>query len=348
MDREDFLVARQYLNEVSPRPDTTSVVQNDILNGNFDLTVIIPCYNEEKYLKQCLDSVIRQRKKYKIKLVIIDDGSTDGTADILKEYVGIPDVVIISQPNRGFSGARNSGLKQIDSRYLFFLDSDDYLLENTIEPMLDIADKYQADIIEAQVLNQADGQLIRTEKPFESTKEADICQLSGYVWGKLIKAELFREVHFPEQYWYEDTIMTYLIYPRCSKAVKYNQDVYVYRRNPEGITAKSYGKKKSIDTFWITELMLEDMERLDIPMDQKIYEKLLDQIALNYIRTEDMEEAVKVAGFMLTITWFAKLHQQYTTSCRFQSILEKALDIQDYKLYQEGCKILWSRRNILE
>lgn len=344
MDKTDIIIARQYLNTVSPKPNTTAIIQNNFtVSGLHDLTVIIPCYNEEKYIKQCIDSVLKQINKYKIKIVIVNDGSTDYTINILKEYETFQDIIIINQENRGFSGARNRGLQEIDSNYVFFLDADDYLIENTLEKMLDIALEYQADIIESQMLSLVGEQLILQKTPTGNVTEIIPSKLSGYVCGKMINTELFHNICFPEHYWYEDSIMAYLIYPRCQKTIQYNQNVYVYRKNTEGITCKSLNQKKSIDTYWITELMLENMNSLAIEITQDIYELILRQIALNYVRTQNQESYVKIAIFVLTSEWFRKLHSQYSTTFRFSSILEKALDIPDYNLYETGCTILWNK-----
>ncbi len=341
MTREEFLVARDFLNATSPKLDNWAVADNVIGEKEFDVTIIIPCYNEEKYVRQCLDSVLAQKTEYKLRTLIINDGSTDGTAEILAEYAGEPGFCIVNQENRGFSGARNRALETINSRYVLFLDSDDYLVEGTLDGLIKTADEYGADVVEAGMLNLVQGKLLKGENAFDTTGVVDSFELSGYVGGKLVAAELFKDVKFPENYWYEDIIMTFLIYTRCKCAVKYNQDFYVYRRHPEGITATSGGKVKSIDTYWLTELMLCDMEKLGIEMNQTIYGSILNQIALNFVRTDELSENVKVAIFMLTLEWFGKLHEQFSATDRFQAILEKALSVEDYNLYKQACVLLW-------
>lgn len=346
MNKEEFEVARAFLNSVSEKPESSSIANNRIADKEYDVTIIIPCYNEEKYIGQCLDSVLNQKTDYKIKTIIINDGSTDGTAEILKNYADAPGFQIINQDNRGFSGARNTGLELINSRYIMFLDSDDYLVDNSLDGMIKAADEYKADIVEAQMLNLVDGELLRGENAFEYTGEVNPGELSGYVWGKVIVSELFENLKFPENYWYEDTIMTFLVYTRCKKAIKYNQDLYVYRRNPDGITAMSRGKDKAVDTYWITELMIFEMEKLGIRFNQEIYEKLLHQIALNYVRTNELPENVNLAIFMLTVEWFRELDKAFLVTDKFQAILEKAIRVEDYNLYKQACILLW-QKNLL-
>ncbi len=343
MNQQDYKIARDFLSSVSAKPESSSVAENKMADKEYDVTIIVPCYNEENHIKQCLDSVLSQKTDYKIKTIIINDGSTDGTAEILGKYENVPGFEIIHQCNRGFSGARNRGLEVINSRYILFLDSDDYLIDDSLHNMVKVADQYVADIVEAQMLNLVEEELIRNEKVFEKTGEVEVQQLSGYVWGKLILSELFEMIKFPEKYWYEDTIMEFLVYPRCKKVVKYNKDVYVYRRNPNGITATSQGKNKAVDTYWITELMLADMRELGIEMTQPIYESILNQIAINYIRVSTLPDNVQLAVFMLTVELYKGLGVNYAVTDRFKNILEKALSLEDFNLYKQVCELLWQK-----
>ena len=94
------------------------------------VSVIIPVYNVEKYLRECLDSVVNQTIK-DIEIICVNDGSTDGSLDILNEYCSNDDrFVIINQENQGLSVARNNGLNSASGDYIAFIDSDDYLLNN--------------------------------------------------------------------------------------------------------------------------------------------------------------------------------------------------------------------------
>ena len=92
-----------------------------------EISVIIPVYNVESYLRQCLDSVVNQTFE-DIEIICVDDGSTDGSLDILNKYASSDNrFKIISQPNQGLGTARNNGLKLACGNYIYFLDSDDYI-----------------------------------------------------------------------------------------------------------------------------------------------------------------------------------------------------------------------------
>ncbi len=111
------------------------------------VSVIIPVYNAEKYLNQCMDSIINQTLR-DIEIICVDDGSSDHSLDILKEYQEKDNrVKVISQKNGGAGAARNNGLRQASGEYLSFLDSDDFFEPDMLEMALENAEKYQADFV---------------------------------------------------------------------------------------------------------------------------------------------------------------------------------------------------------
>lgn len=101
----------------------------------------MPAYNLEQYIGECLNFVLSQSAKWSYRVIVIDDGSTDRTGEIIDTYKTDKRVKIIHQENRGFSGARNRGLDELDSRYVTILDSDDILMRHAIETFLDQAVK---------------------------------------------------------------------------------------------------------------------------------------------------------------------------------------------------------------
>ena len=349
LSKEDLLFVRSFLNTVCPKPETTSIFFKDIVEPKVDLRIVVPCYNEEEYLEECLQSIVNQKTQYKWEVICINDGSTDRTADILEMYSKYENVRVIHQENKGFSGARNRGMEILDCRYYMFVDADDILCENAVEEMLQIAEEYNADMVEGDLKSFVHEEELEDigQKEKGAIKEIESNQISGYTCGKVIKSKLFQNIIFPEKYWFEDSIMAYLIAPQCDRIIKYEKCIYLYRRNMKGITATAGKNVKCIDTYWITELMLEDREKLNMPMDLKMYEKFLDQIALNYVRIEQMNEEIKTSIFFLTADLYGRYAKGFTATSKFYGILERALQLGNYSLYQDGCKILW-KRNILK
>jgi len=102
------------------------------------LSVILPIYNVEAYLRQCLESVYNQTVHGGMEVICVNDGSTDGSRDIIQEFKDrYTDLIIVDRKNGGLSAARNSGIKIANGKYIYFLDSDDYLLENTLKNALE-------------------------------------------------------------------------------------------------------------------------------------------------------------------------------------------------------------------
>ena len=95
------------------------------------LSIIIPCYNSEKFIAKTINMLLRQDLS-NCELLLINDGSTDGTLSVLQKYRSIPEVVIINQVNKGVSEARNAGLLVAQGQYIYFLDSDDMLTDGSL------------------------------------------------------------------------------------------------------------------------------------------------------------------------------------------------------------------------
>ena len=132
------------------------------------ISVIVPVYNVQNYLRQCLDSIIGQSFS-NFEMICINDGSTDDSPQILEQYAALDSRIrIISQPNRGLSAARNAGLAQATAEYIFFIDSDDYIEPDTLEKLFDTARRTGADLTCADFLpfpeTEADQKETKTNK----------------------------------------------------------------------------------------------------------------------------------------------------------------------------------------
>lgn len=131
-------------------------------------SVIIPVYNTAAYVEDCIESVYQQTMQ-EIEVIAINDGSTDNSYDILlKMQERYPDLIVISQDNHGLGYTRNVGLERAKGKYIYFLDSDDYILEETLETCYRRAEDYQLDVVLFDAV------------AFEETKEGRIEQFGAY------------------------------------------------------------------------------------------------------------------------------------------------------------------------
>lgn len=115
-------------------------------NEHVDLSIIMPAYNVEKYIKEAIDSVLNQKTKYNYELIIVNDGATDNTKKIIQS-IESDKIKYIEQKNQGLSGARNTGINNAVGKYITFMDSDDLLEDGSIEIMMDALINNKADVV---------------------------------------------------------------------------------------------------------------------------------------------------------------------------------------------------------
>lgn len=299
------------------------------------MQVVIPAYKVEKYIEDCVDSVLSQTTHYHVLLTIVNDGSPDRTREILSKYENLPNVEIIDQENRGFSGARNAALKCIKASYITFLDSDDRLLPGSIDTWLDKAFYTDADIVEGSYLLFSDnGCNGNVEKKQESMGDRWLGVLSGYPWGKVYRASLFEKLQYPEGYWFEDTVCSFLIYPQCKKIVTVPDVVYNYRLNPNGITATCSGNPKVLDTLLITIQLLEEAKSLNLKFDSQLYDMFLLQVRNNYNRVSSLHDSeLDKIVFLISCNLKREYFADFRTSNADMRLIEQSMEEVDFLHY---------------
>lgn len=152
------------------------------------ISVIVPVYNSEKYINHCLDSILKQKGNFEI--VIVDDGSTDSTPQILKEYQkNNSNIKLITQKNEGVSSARNKGLKASTSKYITFVDSDDWLEPNAFEKSINVIKKDSPDILLASHYDVYDKEWVKNTRGEEEAK--NIPEIRKFPSRSLDKISLF-------------------------------------------------------------------------------------------------------------------------------------------------------------
>ena len=297
-DAEDILTS--YL-----EAPIATCVGNNILAPKYDLQIVVPAYNVEKYIAECLDSVLQQRTEFSYIVTVVNDGSTDSTSKILEQiYSKNRDKMeVISQANRGLSGARNAGLQILKGRYITFLDSDDMLADGAIQVLMENADEKNS---KCSVMDIVQGSWsVGTD--LNGTCIQHATELSGFPWGKIYRAELFEHFQFPEGYWFEDTPISFILYGCNLKTKVIDNVVYRYRINPKGITATAQKSRRCVETYYITALCLKEIPRFGVRYDQRAYEYFLNQCVMNELRIKHRTRKIREAVFVLE----AELKEQY-------------------------------------
>lgn len=324
--------AKTLLNTLHTDLHNSCICQNQIATTpQYDLQIIVPAYNVGKYIKECLDSVLSQKTSFSYIVKVINDGSTDNTAKILETYRTHNNIEIIHQENKGFSGARNTGLKKINARYLMFLDSDDKLAPGAIEVLMKTAHETDADIIEG-ASQKFYGPFVTQRYHHTDEKQASANSLYGFAWGKVYKSEMFARIQFPEGYWFEDTLCALILHPLAKKITTVSQCVYCYRTNFKGISRTFRGKPKCLDSYYICEQLLADRMKLGLPMDEKFLHNIAYQFRLNSnriasLKRQDIDKAVFILQGDLIRHYFPNIN---TKSDLIQSFING--DYQTFKL----------------
>ena len=175
------------------------------------ITVIVPCYNMEKYIAKTLDSLVDQTLKG-LDILVIDDGSTDKSAAIVSDYAArFPNIRMISKENGGISSARNCGLDNIRSPYFGFLDSDDYVEADMFEKMYDRITADGSDICTCNFIKEWPDREVKTEDSAYRNSSEMIRRLFATLWSKIYRTELIKkyDLEFPVGYRYEDACFLY-------------------------------------------------------------------------------------------------------------------------------------------
>lgn len=209
------------------------------------ISVIVPIYNVEAYLPACLDSLSSQTFQ-NFELILVDDGSSDRSGVICDDYAAEhPNTRVLHQANAGVSQARNNGVATAQGEYIAFIDSDDLVTPDYLEYLLDLAEKYHADISCGEKVYYYDGQTpvrpLRDETERRITVGqalSEICYntISICLWSKLFKRSLLEKHAFPVGQLYEDIATTYKLIGDSNGVVCGNRVIYFWRQRPNSIT----------------------------------------------------------------------------------------------------------------
>ena len=224
------------------------------------ISIVVPIYNVENYLRQCLDSIQNQTYK-KFECIMVNDGSTDSSQQIAEEYLTDNRFKLINQSNKGLSGARNTGISHIreESTFVAFVDSDDYIYPDFLETLIEYIED-DVDVIEGMIENfhdeiKVDRVCHDFEKQTLMTKDDKLGkfalnELRVSVFPKLFRKSLLTEDFFPEGWIFEDLAVVPELVSYSGKWIKLPKVIYGYRIRPNSITTKEFSEEK-LDVFKI-------------------------------------------------------------------------------------------------
>ena len=228
-----------------------------------DLSIIVPVYNVERYIRPCLESIFLQGlNENRFEVIIVNDGTKDRSMEVIQDFIEQQkNITIINQENQGLSVARNNGIAVAKGEYVFMPDSDDLLIENSLKPLLEIALESQADLIVADFKSMTDNEIEQTntsllqlemfnyrEKTGEELFLEDLNPYHCYVWRTLYRSDFLKEnnMSFVPGIYIQDVPFTHECYLKAKKCIRTYWLLNIYRKGHESATF-SFNIKKTKD-----------------------------------------------------------------------------------------------------
>lgn len=233
------------------------------------ISILIPMYNVDKYISKCIESVLNQTYD-NIEIILINDGSTDKTYDICKEYqLKDPRIVLVNNINEGVAKARNVAITKASGDYLMFVDADDYILPDCVDYMYGLIIKFNADIsvcnYEIIYENTQNYAMLNEEEKIMEFNQYEALEnllyqkeLDVSPWGKLYKKEVFFDVEYPNGFIYEDFGTFYKNIFKSQKIVYSSKKKYNYLIRKTSTTGRKFSNK-DFDMISLSRKMEEEI-----------------------------------------------------------------------------------------
>lgn len=222
------------------------------------ISIIVPVYNVEGYLKKCLNSICDQTYK-NLEIIIVDDGSTDCSGKICDDYTRKDKRIrVIHQVNGGLSAARNKGLDVATGEYIGFVDGDDWIDNDMYEFLYYLLSQHKADIsICSHYVEKGNATKVKyASNAVQEMSSKEAIQLlaedkviRNYAWDKLFKRSLFAQLRFPLNRYFEDIAVMYLVFYEASKVILKGCPKYHYLYRDNSIMRSRYNPEKEYHLF---------------------------------------------------------------------------------------------------
>lgn len=236
------------------------------------VSVIVPIYNADKYLKECIESLLNQTYT-NLEIICLNDGSTDSSTKICKELSETDNrIILIEKENTGVSATRNLGLKIASGEYIMFLDADDFLEPNAIEIALNTGIEYGAEIVQFGFFrNNKENKIKSTGNILAEEMQISIINYQKYflpeylkifatrcVWGKLYKSNIIKNVKFDiDTYFFEDGLFNLYVLENSPKIAYTTEQLYFYRYD-----ANSANNRFKDDIIKVSKINIKHLKKI--------------------------------------------------------------------------------------
>ncbi len=261
-----------------------------------DISIIVPIYNAEKFVNKCVDSLLRQTKE-EIELILINDGSTDNTDKILREYKD-KRIKYFKNKNQGIGKTRNFGIDKAKGKYLMFIDSDDYIEKDTCEKLFNKAENSKLDLVICNFYKIYDnGEVEDIILPsFKNTTLKETPSLIRTInlspWNKLYKTSLIKDnnIRFIENLKYEDAPFVSLAFEKAKKIGKVDEflNYYVIHGNSE----TTVRDRRIFDILKIIDIVRKQYKNKNYIKED--LDKLTVRMVTNYTVQQRVQKDIKV------------------------------------------------------
>lgn len=324
------------------------------MKNDFRVSIIIPIYNVEKYIDRCLTSVINQTYS-NLEIILVDDGSTDNCPDICDEYARKDSrIKVIHKVNGGLSDARNVGCKYATGMYIWYVDSDDEIINTAVEELVNIILKYKADVICFNFKELFDETNEETDNKFYSYSFSKKCTELTYkeaisdniyrigiryeAQSKIYKSSIAKQIEFPVGKLAEDFATFYKFLRIAKKIIYYDNQIYVYYKRKNSIMGNK-SEKLYIDIYNNELDYYNEVKslNLDVHTENKAEENLFRTLIKTYIKiykSENSSLVNEVKTNLYSISFkklnikFKLLYLAFRINCNFSAWLLR-------KLYRE-------------
>lgn len=298
-----------------------------------DLSIIVPVYNVEKYVRACVESIFRQGlDESRFEVIIVNDGSIDRSMETIADIVeSHPNITVINQENQSLSVARNVGISAAQGEYILMPDSDDLLIDNSLAPLLEKALETKVDLVVGDflVIEDKDMQNFKgvvqeeftvQEKTGQQLFLEDLNPRQCYVWRTLYRREFLIESHvsFIRGINYQDVPFTHKCYLKAERCLISPRKLYIYRLNRPGAATTVFTVKKSrsyciaMAATWNLRQIMGLSPTVLYKLEEDVYASLNTMVYHTIYKLNEREDRHQV----MDILKFEVPHLRFTHSAR--------------------------------
>lgn len=297
------------------------------------VSVIVPVYNVEPYIKRCLDSISGQTYR-NLEIIVVDDGSKDNSASICQECADADSrIKLIKKENEGSGFARNTGMDIANGDYIFFVDSDDYLISNCIERLLSVALAENADMVNCSYIegSESNYNVIPKKKPYRICTNIDAFKtrdVKAPVHAKLYKRSVVGNNRFPKEITFDDEFFTYKLIYGAKKIVILDETYYYYYINPNSIM-RSMKKKMPLQYIKAFEERFAFFnDRAEHELVGISHKELAIRLMLSYMDRHHYEECDMTAKDMISL-----FRREFKQGISFVGGIKEKMSLQLFNLF---------------